>query len=86
MAIRQASKRIFQISNEAGHSYIEANDINNVFVEFYQRLLGGKRTCWALDLRYLHPWAKHIIPKEETQALIQPIIEEEVKAAVFDIA
>ncbi|KAL0292135.1 UNVERIFIED_CONTAM: Transposon TX1 uncharacterized protein [Sesamum radiatum] len=38
---RRANKRIFQISDEAGNTFMEPNEISNVFVAYYQRLLGG---------------------------------------------
>ncbi|KAK4388157.1 hypothetical protein Sango_2422300 [Sesamum angolense] len=64
---------------------MEPNDISNVFVAYYQRLLGGDRTDRAMDLRYLRPWARHIITDEEASLLIRPITKDDVKAAVFDI-
>ncbi|KAL0368047.1 UNVERIFIED_CONTAM: hypothetical protein Scaly_1023600 [Sesamum calycinum] len=85
VAIRRANKRIFQISDEAGNTFMEPNDISNVFVAYYQRLLRGDGTDRAMDLRYLRPWARHIVTDEEASLLIRPITQDDVKTAVFDI-
>ncbi|KAK4384328.1 Transposon TX1 uncharacterized protein [Sesamum angolense] len=85
VAIRRANKRIFQISDEAGNTFMEQNEISNVFVAYYQRLLGGDRTDRATDLRYLRPWARHIITDEEASLLIRPITKDDVETVVFDI-
>ncbi|KAK4382666.1 Transposon TX1 uncharacterized protein [Sesamum angolense] len=85
VAIRRANKRIFQIFDEAGNTFMEPNDINNEFIAYYQRLLGGDRTDRAMDLRYLRPSARHIVTDEEASLLIRPINKDDVKTAVFDI-
>ncbi|KAL0358309.1 UNVERIFIED_CONTAM: Transposon TX1 uncharacterized protein [Sesamum angustifolium] len=85
VAIRRANKRIFQISDEAGNTFTEPHDISNEFVAFYQRLLGGDRTDRAIDLRYLRPWARHIVTDKEANLLIRPITKDDVKTVVFDI-
>ncbi|KAL0310435.1 UNVERIFIED_CONTAM: putative ribonuclease H protein [Sesamum calycinum] len=41
VAMRRASKRVFQIINEDGHTLTTQEDVVNEFVSFYQRLLGG---------------------------------------------
>ncbi|KAL0333137.1 UNVERIFIED_CONTAM: hypothetical protein Scaly_2215200 [Sesamum calycinum] len=38
-----------------------------------------------MDLRYLRPWARHVITEEETDCLIRPITKDDVKTAIFDI-
>ncbi|KAK4384714.1 hypothetical protein Sango_3033000 [Sesamum angolense] len=65
--------------------YGAQNDISNVFIAYYQRLLGGDRTDRVMDLRYLRSWARHIITDEEASLLIRPITKDDVKTAVFDI-
>ncbi|KAL0318219.1 UNVERIFIED_CONTAM: Transposon TX1 uncharacterized protein [Sesamum calycinum] len=85
VAIRRANKRIFQISDKAGNTFTEPHDISNEFVAYYQRLLGGDRTDRAIDLRYLRPWARHIVTDEEASLLIRPITKDDVKTTVFDI-
>ncbi|KAK4383971.1 putative ribonuclease H protein [Sesamum angolense] len=39
--MRRASKRVFQILNEDGHTLTTEDDVVNEFVSFYQRLLGA---------------------------------------------
>ncbi|KAL0454683.1 UNVERIFIED_CONTAM: hypothetical protein Slati_0807500 [Sesamum latifolium] len=86
VATRRASKRIYQISDEEGHTYLDPDGINDMFVDYYRRLLGGTRSNGVLDLRYLRPWAKHILTVEEGHAMIRPVTKDEVKWTVFDIA
>ncbi|KAK4383974.1 Transposon TX1 uncharacterized protein [Sesamum angolense] len=85
VAIRRENKRIFQISDVAGNTFTEPHDIINEFVAYYQKLLGGDRTDRAMDLRYLRPWARHIVTDEEASLLTLPITKDDVKTAVFDI-
>ncbi|KAL0277975.1 UNVERIFIED_CONTAM: Transposon TX1 uncharacterized protein [Sesamum radiatum] len=47
--------------------------------------VGGDRTDRAIDLRYLRPWARHILTEDEARAIIRPVTTEEVKIAFFDI-
>ncbi|KAL0295665.1 UNVERIFIED_CONTAM: hypothetical protein Scaly_3093700 [Sesamum calycinum] len=84
--MRRASKRVFQIINEDGHTLTTQEDVVNEFVSFYQRLLGGDRRREFIDLRYLRPWARHVLTQEESQALVQSVTREEIKDAFFDIA
>ncbi|KAL0294428.1 UNVERIFIED_CONTAM: hypothetical protein Sradi_6888600 [Sesamum radiatum] len=86
VAMRRASKRVFQIINEDGHTLTTQEDVVNEFVSFYQRLLGGDRRREFIDLRYLRPWARHVLTQEESQALVQSVTREEIKDAFFDIA
>ncbi|KAL0282976.1 UNVERIFIED_CONTAM: Transposon TX1 uncharacterized protein [Sesamum radiatum] len=41
--------------------------------------VGGDRTDRAIDLRYLRPWARHILTEDEARAIIRPVTTEEVK-------
>ncbi|KAL0282464.1 UNVERIFIED_CONTAM: putative mitochondrial protein [Sesamum radiatum] len=84
--MRRASKRVFQIRNEDGHTLTTQEDVVNEFVSFYQRLLGGDRRREFIDLRYLRPWARHVLTQEESQELVQSVTREEIKDAFFDIA
>ncbi|KAL0402365.1 UNVERIFIED_CONTAM: hypothetical protein Slati_4266400 [Sesamum latifolium] len=61
------------------------HDIIDEFVGYYQRRLGGKRRNRFIDLRYLCPWAAHIITEAESSNLVAPITQEEIKASFFDI-
>ncbi|KAL2247993.1 UNVERIFIED_CONTAM: hypothetical protein Sindi_2651600 [Sesamum indicum] len=40
----------------------------------------------AIDLRFLRPWARHILSDEDANSLLVPFTPEDVKHAVFDIA
>ncbi|KAL0297822.1 UNVERIFIED_CONTAM: Retrovirus-related Pol polyprotein from type-2 retrotransposable element R2DM [Sesamum angustifolium] len=86
VAMRRASKKVFQIANEAGRTLTEQDEVVDEFVSFYQRLLGGERRREYIDLRYLRPWARHVVTPAECTALVQRPTREEVKDAFFDIA
>ncbi|KAK4383844.1 hypothetical protein Sango_3113600 [Sesamum angolense] len=85
VAMRRASKKVFQIANEAGQTLTEQDEVVDEFVSFYQRL-GGERRREYIDLRYLRPWARHVVTTAECTALVQRPTREEVKDAFFDIA
>ncbi|KAL0300237.1 UNVERIFIED_CONTAM: putative ribonuclease H protein [Sesamum angustifolium] len=51
-----------------------------------KRLLGGERRREYIDLRYLRPWARHVVTPAECTMLVQRPTREEVKDAFFDIA
>ncbi|KAK4382247.1 hypothetical protein Sango_2890500 [Sesamum angolense] len=44
VAMRRASKKVFQIANEAGRTLTEQDEVVDEFVSFYQRLLGAECT------------------------------------------
>ncbi|KAL0455442.1 UNVERIFIED_CONTAM: hypothetical protein Slati_0883400 [Sesamum latifolium] len=85
IAKRRATKRIFQINIAVGDTCTDQQDIINEFVGFFQQLLGGERRSRVMDLRYLHPWASHIITDMEARALTAPVTRAEIKQAFFDI-
>ncbi|KAK4380772.1 hypothetical protein Sango_3031800 [Sesamum angolense] len=78
VATRRANKRIFQISDDDGNEQTEPTIISSIFVDFFQGLLGGDRTDRAIDLRYLRPWAKHILTDDEARAIIRPVTIDEI--------
>ncbi|KAK4384534.1 putative ribonuclease H protein [Sesamum angolense] len=86
VAMRRASKKVFQIANEAGRTLTDQDEVVEEFVSFYQRLLGGERRREYIDLRYLRPWARHVVTPAECTALVQRPTREEIKDAFFDIA
>ncbi|KAL0455617.1 UNVERIFIED_CONTAM: hypothetical protein Slati_0900900 [Sesamum latifolium] len=55
------------------------------FVGFYTTLLGGRRRDIHVNLMFLQPWARYIIPNDERETMIRPVEREEIKAAFFDI-
>ncbi|KAL0295535.1 UNVERIFIED_CONTAM: putative ribonuclease H protein [Sesamum calycinum] len=46
----------------------------------------GERRREFLDLRYLRPWARHVVTPDECMELVQSVTREEIKDAFFDIA
>ncbi|KAL0287518.1 UNVERIFIED_CONTAM: hypothetical protein Sradi_7123500 [Sesamum radiatum] len=85
VAKRRASKRVFHITDGAGQVHTDMPAVINEFVTYYQTLLGGTRRNWAIDLRHLRPWARHVLSADESLALLAPVSPDEVKLAVFDI-
>ncbi|KAL0288048.1 UNVERIFIED_CONTAM: hypothetical protein Sradi_7109300 [Sesamum radiatum] len=49
-------------------------------------LLGGVRQRRQLNLEFLQPHLKHRLTDDEANALLVPVSQEEIRAAVFDIA
>ncbi|XP_011102109.1 uncharacterized protein LOC105180147, partial [Sesamum indicum] len=58
----------------------------NEFVMYYQNLLGGERRRDMIDLRFLRPWARHILSEDDVNSLVLPFTHTDVKQAIFDIA
>ncbi|KAL0439822.1 UNVERIFIED_CONTAM: hypothetical protein Slati_2465200 [Sesamum latifolium] len=59
--------------------------MTNEFITFYQTLLGGSQRERLIDLRFLQPWARHVLSEEEARSLLVPVTSDEIKQAVFDI-
>ncbi|XP_011101341.1 uncharacterized protein LOC105179418 [Sesamum indicum] len=82
---RCATRRILQINDEHGTTYLELGAVINEFVSFYQALLSGERRRQVIDIRYLRPWARHVLNEEEGLQLLTLVTVVDVKHAVFDI-
>ncbi|KAL0294563.1 UNVERIFIED_CONTAM: hypothetical protein Sradi_6879000 [Sesamum radiatum] len=85
VAKRRASKRVFQINTTDGRTLTSQPEVINEFVRYYQELLGGSTRDRPLDLRYLRPWARHVLTAEEAECLVLPVSPAEIKQAIFDI-
>ncbi|KAK4381487.1 hypothetical protein Sango_2963400 [Sesamum angolense] len=85
VATRRANKRVFQITDDDGNEQRDPTVIRVSLWIFFQGLLGGDRTERAIDLRYLRPWARHILTDDEARVIIRSVTIEEVKTAFFDI-
>ncbi|KAL0455360.1 UNVERIFIED_CONTAM: hypothetical protein Slati_0875200 [Sesamum latifolium] len=68
-----------------GYQDVRGHAVTNEFISFYQRLLGGERTNRFIDLSFLRPWARYLLSKEDSAALIKPVTAAEVKMAFFDV-
>ncbi|KAL2251385.1 UNVERIFIED_CONTAM: hypothetical protein Sindi_2260800, partial [Sesamum indicum] len=55
-------------------------------LEINDVLTWRKSTTEVLDLRFLRPWARHLVDEDEASQLIKPFTVEDVKLAMFDIA
>ncbi|KAL2224841.1 UNVERIFIED_CONTAM: hypothetical protein Sindi_2937900 [Sesamum indicum] len=86
IAQRRVARRIMQINDDNGTTHTESGEITNEFVRYYQNLLGGNRRQLPLDIRFLRPWARHVLTTEEAGQLIVAFSPKDVKQAVFDIA
>ncbi|KAL0386432.1 UNVERIFIED_CONTAM: LINE-1 retrotransposable element O protein [Sesamum latifolium] len=85
IAKRRSSKRVYQITNSVGQVLTSQPAVTNEFITYYQTLLGGSQRDRLLDLRYLRPWARHILLEEEARSLLLPVTADEIKQAVFYI-
>ncbi|KAL2234690.1 UNVERIFIED_CONTAM: hypothetical protein Sindi_1201200 [Sesamum indicum] len=86
IAQRRSSRRIFQIKDDQGSTHTDLEEVINEFVTYYLNLLGGDRRRASIDIRFLRPWARHILSNKESTALLLPFTPADVKQAVFDIA
>ncbi|KAL0282747.1 UNVERIFIED_CONTAM: hypothetical protein Sradi_7253000, partial [Sesamum radiatum] len=85
VAKRRASKRVFQINTADGRTLTSQSEVIHEFIRYYEELLGGTTRDRLIDLRYLRPWARHILTVDEAEALILPVSPAEIKQAIFDI-
>ncbi|KAL0283744.1 UNVERIFIED_CONTAM: hypothetical protein Sradi_7218900 [Sesamum radiatum] len=84
VAKRRASKRVFQINTADGRTLTS----QPVVIDEFIRLRGATwrdYTDRLIDLRYLRPWARHILTVDEAEALIAPVSSAEIRQAIFDI-
>ncbi|KAL2228615.1 UNVERIFIED_CONTAM: hypothetical protein Sindi_1841200 [Sesamum indicum] len=86
IAQRRSASRILQVNDDHGVTHSEPEEVINEFVTYYQNLLGGERRRTMIDLRFLQPWARHVLTEEEASSLLLPVTPADVKQAVFDIA
>ncbi|KAL0439678.1 UNVERIFIED_CONTAM: hypothetical protein Slati_2450800 [Sesamum latifolium] len=82
----EQTQKIFHINSENGDNITEESGVANEFVRFYTTLFGGRRRDNHVNLMFLQPWARYIIPHDEGEIMIRPVEREEIKAAFFDIA
>ncbi|KAL2252838.1 UNVERIFIED_CONTAM: hypothetical protein Sindi_0078500 [Sesamum indicum] len=61
IAHRRVTRKILQINDENGNIHTEQGEIVHEFISYYQNLLVGTRRNVPVDLRYLRPWARHIL-------------------------
>ncbi|KAL0278039.1 UNVERIFIED_CONTAM: hypothetical protein Sradi_7301700 [Sesamum radiatum] len=85
VAKRRASKRVFQINTTDGRTLTDQPEVIGEFIRYYEELLGGTTRDRWIDLRYLRPWARHILTVEEAEALTAPVSSTEIRQAIFDI-
>ncbi|KAL0292355.1 UNVERIFIED_CONTAM: hypothetical protein Sradi_6992700 [Sesamum radiatum] len=85
VAKRRASKRVFQINTTDGRTLTSQPEVIDEFIRYYEELLGGTTRDRLIDLRYLRPWARHILTVDEAEALIAPVSSAEIRQAIFDI-
>ncbi|KAL0287556.1 UNVERIFIED_CONTAM: hypothetical protein Sradi_7121700 [Sesamum radiatum] len=85
VAKRRASKRVFQINTADGRPLTSQPEVTNEFIRYYEELLGGSARDSLIDLRYLRPWARHILTVDEAEGLVLPVSPAEIKQAIFDI-
>ena len=77
---------MLQINDEHGVTHMEQQAVVNEFVSFIQNLLGGEKRWDVVHLRFLRPWAWHLLTDDEANSILLPFTPVDVKQAVFDIA
>ncbi|KAL0284968.1 UNVERIFIED_CONTAM: putative ribonuclease H protein [Sesamum radiatum] len=83
---RRASQRVYQITNMAGETLTDANQVAAEFIMFFQTLLGGERRARMLNCDFLQPHLKHTITMDEAADLVRPVTQAEIRTAFFDIS
>ncbi|KAL2247960.1 UNVERIFIED_CONTAM: hypothetical protein Sindi_2648300 [Sesamum indicum] len=86
IAQRRSARRILQINDDHGATHTDPGAVINEFVMYYQNLLGGERRRDMIDLRFLRPWARHLLSEDDVNSLVLPFTHMDVKQAIFDIA
>ncbi|KAL2237643.1 UNVERIFIED_CONTAM: hypothetical protein Sindi_0956000 [Sesamum indicum] len=86
IAQRRSARRILQINDDHGATHADPGAVINEFVMYYQNLLAGERRRDMIDLRFLRPWARHILSEDDVNSLVLPFTHTDVKQAIFDIA
>ncbi|KAL2237583.1 UNVERIFIED_CONTAM: hypothetical protein Sindi_0950000 [Sesamum indicum] len=86
IAQRRSARRILQINDDHGATHTDPGAVINELVMYYQNLLGGERRRDMIDLRFLRPWARHILSEDDVNSLVLPFTHTDVKQAIFDIA
>ncbi|KAL2251962.1 UNVERIFIED_CONTAM: hypothetical protein Sindi_2318500 [Sesamum indicum] len=86
IAQRRSVRRILQINDDHGATHTDPGAVINEFVMYHQNLLGGERRRNMINLRFLRPWARHILSEDDVRSLVLPFTPTDVKLAVFDIA
>ncbi|KAL0288050.1 UNVERIFIED_CONTAM: hypothetical protein Sradi_7109500 [Sesamum radiatum] len=76
---------VFQINTTDGRTLTSQPEVIDEFIRYYEELLGGTTRDRLIDLRYLRPWARHILTVDEAEALIAPVSSAEIRQAIFDI-
>ncbi|KAL2253026.1 UNVERIFIED_CONTAM: hypothetical protein Sindi_0097300 [Sesamum indicum] len=83
---REIGEENLIINDDHGATHTDLGAVINEFVMYYQNLLGGERRRDMIDLRFLRPWARHILSEDDVNSLVLPFTHTDVKQAIFDIA
>ncbi|KAL2240826.1 UNVERIFIED_CONTAM: hypothetical protein Sindi_0723800 [Sesamum indicum] len=86
IAQRRSARRILQITDDQGVTHMDPGEVTNEFVSYYQNLQGGERRRDVIDIRFLRPWARHLLNEEDTSSLLLLFTPADVKQPVFYIA
>ncbi|KAL0445469.1 UNVERIFIED_CONTAM: LINE-1 retrotransposable element O protein [Sesamum latifolium] len=80
---RRAISKVYQIRD--GVLLTDRQDISHEFISFYERLLGGEQSASPVSLEHLTPYLKHRLRPDEADRMVAPIIESDIKLALFSI-
>ncbi|GFS36124.1 hypothetical protein Acr_00g0044230 [Actinidia rufa] len=79
----RAKSQIVALTKEDGTSTTSIQQVNSLFVQFYKNLLGVSSVCPRLDRDVLVEGK--IVEEEHALSLIQPVLDKEIKSALFSI-
>ncbi|KAL2223893.1 UNVERIFIED_CONTAM: hypothetical protein Sindi_3055800 [Sesamum indicum] len=86
IAQRRSARRILKINDDHGAPHTDPGAVIIEFVMYYQNLLGRERRRDMIVLRFLRPWAIHILSEDDVNSSVLPFTHTDVKQAIFHIA
>ncbi|GFY99599.1 hypothetical protein Acr_13g0009990 [Actinidia rufa] len=76
--------QIVALIDASGSATTSPQQVSSLFVEYYKNLLGTRKVCSRLDKEIF--LVGNLVSEDQASDLIRPVLDEEIKAALFDIA
>ncbi|GFZ09700.1 hypothetical protein Acr_21g0002990 [Actinidia rufa] len=75
--------QIVSLIDAGGAATTSHHQVSALFVDYYKNLLGTRKECTRLDKEILS--AGNLVSEDQALELIRPVLDEEIKAALFEI-
>ena len=79
----KAGNQIISVSDADGVATTSFQQVSSLFVDYYKNLLGTRKDCQRLEGDVLAEGT--LIKEEQAIGLNQPVLDEDIKSALFDI-